>query len=111
MNNNSSGGNSEFLILLENFEKKIKLKFEKQEDINEKTIDDFNKIKSDLENLKPQVDKNTKNIGNIFEQIDIIFARLNDLKNLISTNNDLINSDFNDKLEKLRNYLNQKLEE
>jgi len=61
--------------------------------------------------LKPQVEKNTKNIANIFEQIDIIFGRLNDMKSLINTNNDLINADINDKLEKLKKWVFQKLDE
>jgi len=107
----SEVGNSEFLVLLENLEKKINSKFEKQEDTNEKILDDLNKFKTDIENLKPQVDKNSKNIGHIFEQIEIIFGRLNDLKALISNNNDLMSSDMNDKLEKLKKYLNEKLEE
>lgn len=61
--------------------------------------------------MKPQVEKNTKNIANIFEQIDIIFGRLNDMKSLINTNNDLINADINDKLEKLKKWVFQKLDE
>jgi len=104
-------GNSEFLLLVDNLEKKMNSRFDKLENLNEKLNDDLNKIKIDIENLRSQVDKNTKNVGHISEQIDIIFGRLNDLKSLIDNSNDLINSDLNDKMEKLKNYLNEKLEE
>lgn len=68
-------------------------------------------MKNEIDNLKPQVEKNTKNIANIFEQIDIIFGRLNDMKSLINTNNDLINADVNDKVENLKKWVSQKLDE
>ncbi len=82
-------------------------KFEKQDDLNEKFNDDLNKIKTDIESLRSYTDKNTKNIGHVLEQLDLIFGRLNDLKSLINTNNDLINNDLN----KLKSYLDEKLEE
>lgn len=95
------------MVLLENLEKKINAKFDKQEELNEKLNDDLNKIKTDIENLRTQVDKNTKNVVHALDQIEIIFGRLNDLKSLINTNNDLMNSE----LIKMKKFLEQKLEE
>jgi hypothetical protein len=97
--------------MLNNLEKKINLKFERQDEINQDNIEQLGKLKTEYESLKPQVDKNTKSIINILEQIDIIFSRLNDIKSQISTNNDIMNNDINDKLNKLKSYINEKLDE
>ncbi len=98
------------MVLLENLEKKINLKLEKQELINDKLSDNFDNMKNETYNLKSQVEKNTKNIGNVYEQIDIIFGRLNDIKILID-DKELVLFDLNEKIEKVKNWVNEKLDE
>ena len=106
-----SGNITEFYALLNNLEKKINLKFEKQDNINKNTEEDFDRNKIDIDSIRSQVDKNSKNISILNERVDIIFSRLNDLKNHISENNDLITNDFNNKLDKFKIEFNLKLEE
>lgn len=92
-------------------ERKINLKFEKQENINKSIEEDFDRNRIDLDSIKSQVDKNSKNILILNERVDIIFSRLNDLKNHISENNDLITNDLNNKLDKFKIEFNLQLEE
>ena len=88
------------LVHLQNLERKLNGKFEKQDEINVNNGDR-------LDQLKEQVEKNTTNIKGNISNIEIIFERLDDLKNSM----DLLNNEFNEKLSKLKNYLDEKINE
>jgi len=92
------------LLHLQNLERKMIVKFEKQDEINVNSGDR-------LDQLKDQVEKNTTNIKGNISNIDIIFGQLKDLKDSIKENNELLNNDFNEKLSKLKNYLDEKINE
>lgn len=88
------------LLKIQNLEKK----FEKQDEININNGDR-------LEELKDLVEKNSKNINQNFSNIEIIFDRIKDLKSNIDENNENLNNEFNDKLSKLKNYIDEKINE
>jgi len=97
-NNNTDGGdNDKFLILLQNLEKKVFVKFDSVDDRIEKLIED---VKQDKENI----DKLNKDQIIIKDQIKIIFIEIEDLKKKIAK----ILKDLED-LSKLRDYIDEKI--
>lgn len=92
------------LLQIQNLERKVNGKFDKQDEINVNNGDR-------LDQLKDQVERNTKNIKDNGSNIEIIFERLNDLKASMDDNIDLMNKDLNDKLTKLKNYIDEKINE
>jgi hypothetical protein len=92
------------LLQIQNLERKINGKLEKQDEIN---INNGNR----LDQLQDQVDKSSINIKENISNIDIIFDQIKDIRDSIKKNNDLLNTDFNDKLSKLKNYMDQKINE
>jgi hypothetical protein len=104
-NNNSinikTGSDDLILMQIQNLERKINGKFEKQDEINIYNGDG-------LDQLQDQVEKNIKETNS---NIDEIYFQIKDLRDSIKKNNDLFNNDFNDKLNKLKNYLDLKINE
>lgn len=107
----SSGNNDELFIMIQNIEKKTMKKFEFIDEKNKKFDDEFYKLKNELSTTKNGLEGTNKVVNGIKEEIDIIFARLEDLKNNIKNSIDLSNLNFNEQLKKLSLYIDERINE
>jgi len=92
-------------------ERKLRLTLSEQYELNKRLINDFNENKNIIEQLEFHIDTNIKNMAQIKIQTDTTSARIDDLRALISKSYDCLNLDLNEKIQKLKIYIDKKGEE
>jgi hypothetical protein len=108
----SDGGHGdELFILIQNLEKKLMKKFEFVDEKVKKSEEEAYKIKNDILGMKNNIDINTKTIINHKEQIDIIFAKLDDINTNFKNSLDMQNNNLKDLIDKLRLYFEDQITE
>lgn len=103
--------NGEGPALISNTEVIFNKQFEKQQEVNRKISNDLSILTEKNESVSVTVEKQLKSVSHINEQIESILVRIDDLNDLLCSNNHLLNTEVNEKITTLREYINTKFGE
>jgi methyl-accepting chemotaxis protein len=107
-----SENKSDLIInMINGFEKKIMQKIGFIDERTKKSEADIYGLKNEITNLKNGLDQTNKNVGNLKEQTETIFLRLEDVKANIKSANDLTNNALTELLNKVKSSLDDQISE